>query len=211
MDLSDDEFEDIFSGGAPTPNDPPASPTPSSEKEMSSPPKIPEDVFFPKFSGTRSSSPPLISDESKEGPSNNSSSEKEEFPALQDPSPPAQDSRKRVSDRSDKIKKQIHTPSKDPEITEGFQIMVQKILESNVQLSVSADQICDLIARLKHSQKRQEIINGSNIPLSEVQIVLQEIHANPDTSTNMKARMTRILNSVSSEPKMSLVNVESIS
>ncbi|KAI5728061.1 hypothetical protein M8J77_010987 [Diaphorina citri] len=88
--------------------------------------------------------------------------------------------------------------------------MVQKIVDTNEQLSVTADQICELIAKLKNSQKKQEIFLESNLPISDVRFVLQEIHADPDTTVNMKSRITRLLNSVLSESKMTLVNVESV-
>uniref|UniRef100_A0A8D8Z928 Uncharacterized protein n=1 Tax=Cacopsylla melanoneura TaxID=428564 RepID=A0A8D8Z928_9HEMI len=182
---------------------------------MSSPPKVPENDFLPKYSVTRSSSLPSIPDDVNKTASNNNNSsiEKEEFPPL----PFSQDSRKRLanspppqSNRTDKIKKHNAAPPKDLEITDGFQVMVQKIIESNVHLSVSADQICNLIARLKNSQKRQEIIRDSNLSPSDVLFVLQEIHSNPDTTANMKARISRMLSSGLSESKMTLVNVNSV-
>uniref|UniRef100_A0A8D8URW1 Uncharacterized protein n=1 Tax=Cacopsylla melanoneura TaxID=428564 RepID=A0A8D8URW1_9HEMI len=214
MELSDEDFDDISSNGddSLTSKAPPASPSPA-VKDMSSPPMVPENDFYPKYSVTRSSSLPSIPDDANKTDPNNSVVEKEEFPLL-----PSQDSRKRIansppprSNRTDKIKKQNVAPPKDLEITDGFKFMVHKIVETNEQLSVSTDQICELIARLKNSQKRQEIVRESKLPVSEVLFVLQEIHANPDTTANMKSRITRLLSTDAfTEPKMTLVNVPSV-
>ncbi|KAI5743302.1 hypothetical protein M8J77_016647 [Diaphorina citri] len=127
------------------------------------------------------------------------------------PTPPPQEKRKRVANsESNPEKTKKKAPSKDQEINEGFKTMVQKIVDTNEQLSVTADQICELIAKLKNSQKKQEIFLESSLPISDVRFILQEIHANPDTTVNMKSRITRLLNSVLSESKMTLVNVESV-
>ncbi|KAI5739153.1 hypothetical protein M8J77_015721 [Diaphorina citri] len=213
MECSDDD-DGVFVTGTPLPSTSArTAPAPVTPKNVSSPPSAPENDFFPNFQVSRSSSlPSLTEDDSKTTSLQiNPPTEKEEYPALKEPTPPPQEKRKRLANsESNPEKTKKKAPSKDQEINEGFKTMVQKIVDTNEQLSVTADQICELIAKLKNSQKKQEIFLESNLPISDVRFILQEIHADPDTTVNMKSRITRLLNSVLSESKMTLVNVESV-
>lgn len=99
----------------------------------------------------------------------------------------------------------------DPELSEGFKSLVSKIIIDTKETSVTADDVCNLLAKLRNSQKKQEIINQSKLPLVNLKNILQNIHSSPDASHNMKARITRLLKNVFDEKKMFLKNVENIS
>lgn len=159
------------------------------------------DTFLPAFSRS-SSLPSLIENDSKDS----------QFPPLRDPQN-SQESKKRTHHSPDppaSEKKPKVTPSvSDPEISEGFKALVDKLVSEVPELSVSASDVCNLLAKLKNSHKRKEIVSKSGLSLPDIKIILEKIHACPDTTSNMKSRIQRILQSLTIPP-MVLKNVDNV-
>lgn len=164
--------------------------------------------FFPPFNGNRSSSLPSLVVEDNEM----MVVDDNKFPALSPP-PSAQETPKKrvapVTESHNEKKMKTNTQPPDVVLSEGFKAMVTKIIDEAEEDSVSTDEICGLLAKLKNSQKQKEIVQESKLPIDVVKNIFQLIHTNPDTSTNIKSRVGRLLTNVLVEPKMVLKNVPS--
>ncbi|KAI5719740.1 hypothetical protein M8J76_014125 [Diaphorina citri] len=167
--------------------------------------------FFPIFSSTRSSSLPSLTEED----TNVTLSPDPQFPPLKAPLNSQGTNKKfkrsHQNSESHAEKKPKFTPSSsDPELSDGFKSMVEKLVEEDEELSLSAVDVCNLLAKLKNSHKKKEIISQSELPMHEIKKILEKIHGCPDTSTNMKSRIQRLIQSVFSEPSMVLKNVDNV-
>ncbi|KAI5737068.1 hypothetical protein M8J76_008509 [Diaphorina citri] len=172
-----------------------------------------QNVFLPKFALQRSSSSPSLSEDNQAAavPAQNIN---EEFPVLKSPVVPKQSnsksSKRTLSSESISEKKaKVSSPPSDPELTDGFRALVQKVAGEIEENPVSAESICQLLDKYKNTQQKQDLIQESNLPLANFRNILQSIHDCPDTSANIKARITRLLKGVLAEPKMTLKNIVS--
>ncbi|KAL1454494.1 hypothetical protein WDU94_010737, partial [Cyamophila willieti] len=174
----------------------------------SSAPTVPSNDFLPQFSALqeKSSLPSLEEDDSSKAPQ----MVQNEFPPL--PPPPAFSQENNKNKR--KINPEVQTDKKakpnattpDPEVTDGFKIMVAALIDSEIDLSISAEEVCGLLAKLKNSHKRKEIIEDSKLPLDELKKVLILIQQCPDTPSALK---TRIVGSLT-DNKMVLENFDNV-
>ncbi|KAL1446814.1 hypothetical protein WDU94_006584, partial [Cyamophila willieti] len=151
----------------------------------------------PFFTLSRSSSfSSLTGEDSKAG---SKTKDPKKCPPLEETN---QESKKRThhspdppSDNKDK-KLKVTSFRPDPELSEGFNCMVEKLLTQYPELSMTASDICTLLAKLKNSRKHKEIVYQSGLPSGDVIFIFQRILACPDTSKNMKSRIHRILQSL---------------
>ncbi|KAI5722919.1 hypothetical protein M8J76_015729 [Diaphorina citri] len=172
-----------------------------------------QNVFLPKFALQRSSSSPSLTEENQAvaAPTQNMI---EEFPALNSPVAPKQPNSKSTkrtlsSESISEKKAKVTSPPSDPELTDGFKALVQKVVGETEENSVSVENICHILDKFKNNQQKQDLIQESSLPLANVRNILQRIHDCPDTSTNIKSRITRLLRGPLAEPKMTLKNIVS--
>lgn len=180
---------------------------PSAKESVSITPPTPAPVapktdFFPNFSPQRSSSLSSL---------DNKSLTDIEFPSLKPPEPSAK-KRKEDPDAPSNIEKKtkFNTSARDPELTKGFKCMVEKLIQNESGISICAEDVCDLLNKLKNSQKKQEIIDESDLPVHEIKRIFLLIHGSPDTPANMKSRITRLMKSLFADSKMILKNVDNV-
>ncbi|KAI5698709.1 hypothetical protein M8J75_011608 [Diaphorina citri] len=172
-----------------------------------------QNVFLPKFALQRSSSSPSLTEDNQAAPVP-AQNINEEFPALNSPVAPKQlnskSTKRTLSPESISEKKaKVTSPPSDPELTDGFKALVQKVVGETEENSVSVESICHILDKFKNAQQKQDLIQESNLPLANFRNILQRIHDCPDTSTNIKSRITRLLRGPLAEPKMTLKNIVS--
>ncbi|KAI5722032.1 hypothetical protein M8J76_002649 [Diaphorina citri] len=186
-------------------------PPPDTVKSM--PPCDTQDIFLPKFALQRSSSSPSLTEENQVAKAAVQTIT-DDFPALKSPvvpnQPNSKSTKRTLSPESISDKKaKVNTPPSDPELTDGFKALVQKVVAETEEKSLSAEDVCYLLDKHNSTKQKQEIVQNSNLPLANVRNILQCIHDCSDISTNMKSRITRLLKGALIEPKMTPKNTDS--